>query len=225
MPTDLERLVSLDTCVVSDALDHLGLSGAVTGVLPVWGRPRTVGRARTVDVVDVVDAAAAGATTGRHLATSTVAAAGPGDVVVIANQGRETVSCWGDILTAAARQRAVEGTVIDGACRDVNDVAAAGYPVYARAAVPTTARKRLADRADDVPVNFGGVRVHPGDLVIADASGVVFVPAGRADEVLAAAERLAARQQAMLAAVQEGRSVVDVMHDDRFTAALTGESR
>jgi regulator of RNase E activity RraA len=48
----MNRLALLDTCVVSDALDHLGISGAVVGVQPMWGRPKAVGRARTVEVVD-----------------------------------------------------------------------------------------------------------------------------------------------------------------------------
>lgn len=213
----LEQLAGLDTCVVSDALDHLGVSGAVTGVRPMWGRPKVVGRARTVEVVD---AAAAGPVKGHHLATRAIVASGPGDVIVIANNGRTGVSCWGDILTVAAQQRGIGGTVIDGACRDVDAIADAGYPVWARAGVPVTARGRIAERASDVPVSFGGVRVRPGDYVIADGSGVVFVPAARAGDVLAAARRLAARQERMVEAVRAGRSVVEVMHDTEFTSAL-----
>lgn len=214
----LDRLAALDSCVVSDALDHLGVSGATTGIRPMWGIPKTVGFARTVEVVD---AAAAGDITGRHLATRTVQTSGPDDVVVIANQGRTTVSCWGDILTAAAQQRGVRGVVIDGACRDVDAITEARFPVYARAGVPVTARGRIVERAGDVPVTFAGVRVRPNDLVIADASGVVMVPAARADDVLAAAERLAARQRLMREAVLAGRPVVEVMADRQFTTALT----
>lgn len=215
----LERLSALDSCAVSDALDHLGLPGATTGIRPVWGMPKVVGHARTVEVVET---AAAGEGRGHHIATRTVAAAGADDVIVIANQGRLRVSCWGDILTAAAQQRGIRGVVIDGACRDVDAIAEAAFPVYARAGVPVTARGRIVERAGDVPVLFGGVLVHPGDLVIADASGVVVVPAAAAQDVLAAAERLAVRQAAMLEAVRAGRSVVDVMADGQFTAALTG---
>ncbi|HEX6452714.1 MAG TPA: RraA family protein [Trebonia sp.] len=235
----MKRLAVLDTCVVSDALDHLGISGAVVGVRPMWGRPKVVGRARTVEVVDAA-AVGPGETTpprppagqpggggvhGRHLATSAIISSGPEDVIVIANNGRTGVSCWGDILTVAAQQRGIRGTVIDGACRDVDAIADAGYPVWARAGVPVTARGRIAERATDVPVSFGGIWVLPGDLVIADGSGVVFVPAARADEVLAAAERLADRQERMVEAVRAGRSVVDVMHDTQFTSALKGDKR
>jgi regulator of RNase E activity RraA len=217
--TALTRLSALDTCIVSDALDHLGITGATTGIRPIWGQPKVVGRARTVEVVD---AAAAGDVRGRHLATQAVDSSGAEDVIVIANRGRDSVSCWGDILTAAAQQRGIRGVVIDGACRDVDAITEAGFPVYARAGVPVTARGRIVERACNVPVSFAGVSVVPGDYVIADASGVVVVPAARADDVLEAAERLACRQEAMLAAVREGRPVVEVMHDAQFTAALSG---
>ncbi|WP_425307490.1 RraA family protein [Ammonicoccus fulvus] len=220
MTSELERLSALDTCVVSDALDHMGINGATTGIRPMWGMPAIVGRARTVDVVD---AAQAGDSKGRHMATQTVVAAGEEDIIVIANRGRTNVSCWGDILTASAQQRGIRGVVIDGACRDVPELAKAEFPAYARAGVPVTARGRIVDRGSDVPINFDGVRVNPGDYVIADASGVVFVPADRITEVLESAERLAARQEAMLAAVRGGASVVEVMHDTQFTTALAGK--
>jgi len=72
-------------------------------------------------------------------------------------------------------------------------------------------------------VLFDGVLVHSGDLVLADGSGVVFVPAGDAEEVIATAERLTGRQAAMAAAIRAGESVVDVMADARFRAALSEE--
>ena len=99
MSTSLtDRLKALDTCAVSDALDFLGITGATTGIRPMWGRPKIAGRARTVEAVD-----AAAGPAGRHLGTQTVASSGSGDVIVVANRGRANVSSWGDILTAAAQ--------------------------------------------------------------------------------------------------------------------------
>ena len=93
-------------------------------------------------------------------------------------------------------------------------MAEAGFPVWARAAVPVTARGRLAERGSDVPVLFDGVLVTPGDLVLADGSGVVFLPADRATEIIETAERLAARQDAMRDAVL-GRPAGDRGHARR----------
>ncbi|MDF5756926.1 RraA family protein [Spongiactinospora sp. TRM90649] len=209
------RLLALDTCLVSDALDALGLPGATTGIRPLHGTARTVaGAAVTVRIGPRGSAAPA-----HHLATPAVAASGPGQVLVIGNQGRTDVSAWGGILSFAAARRGIEGVVVDGAARDIGEAEELGFPVYGRAAVPVTARGRIVQEAWDVPVDFAGVTVDPGDLVLADVNGVVFVPRDRADEVIAVAERLAARERAMIEAVRAGESVVDVMHDSRFEEA------
>ena len=214
----LDRLERLDTCAVSDALDHLALRGATTGLRPLWPCPKIVGRAVTVKIVP------AGLTrTGVHLATPAIEAAAAGDVIVIDNAGRTDVSSWGDILSNAAQVKGVRGVVIDGACRDIDASREVGFPVYGRAVVPVTARGRIMQESFNTLIQVAGVQVRPGDLVIADGSGVVFVPQERAEEVVAAAERLAARQAAMVQAVRQGRSVVEVMQDTAFEAALEDE--
>lgn len=217
----LARLEELDTCAVSDALDHLRLPGATLGIAPLWGRPKLVARARTISLRDAL-----GDVGGDHphIATATISTAGAGEVIVIANRGRVDVACWGDILTAAAQYRGIAGAVIDGACRDLDAVADAHFPVFGRAAVTRTARGRLAEEAHDVPVDVAGVHVAPLDYVIADGSGVVFVPAHRIDEVITLATRLARRQSRMREAVAAGASVVGVMKDKEFEEAL-GDNR
>ena len=219
MPEMLERLARLDTCAVSDALDHLGLRGATTGIRPLWPCPKIVGRAVTVKVMP-----AGLSRSGVHLATPAIEAAQPGDVIVIDNAGRTDVSSWGDILSNAAQCKGVRGVVIDGACRDIDASREVGFPVYGRAVVPVTARGRIMQEAFNTLIQVAGVQVRPGDLVIADGSGAVFVPHERAEEVITAAERLAARQAAMVQAVRAGRSVVEVMQDAAFESALQGES-
>lgn len=213
-PEDIVRLRALDACAVSDALDTLGLPGAVTG-LAAQGRVQapTVGRVRTVKAGPK---SAAGAAV--HIATPLVARAEAGDVVVIDNKGRTDVSCWGGLLAEAAVQRGIAGVIVDGACRDVQESEAAGLPLYARAAVPVSARGRIVQESMDEPIQVGTVSVRSGDLVIADWNGVVFIPAGRADEVLELAERILARETAMAEAVRSGRDVTEVMHDSQFPA-------
>jgi len=212
------RLAALDTCAVSDALDHLGMSGATTGIRPLWACPKIAGRAVTVKVVP------AGATKpAAHLGTTAIEAASAGDVIVVDNSGRIDVSSWGDILSNAARTKGLAGVVIDGACRDIDGSREAGFPVFGRAVVPVTARTRVVQESFNTPIRIAGVDVAPGDLLIADGSGVVFIAQARAEEVVSAAERLAAREAAMVAAVRAGRSVVEVMKDTAFEAALGGK--
>lgn len=209
----IERLERLDTCAVSDALDHLHLRGAVIGIRPMWPCPKIAGRAITVKIVP------AGLTRPEHhLATPAVEAAEPGDIIVVDNAGRTDVSSWGDILSNAAQVKGIRGVVIDGACRDVDSSRDIGFPVYARGGVPVTARGRIIQESFNTLIQCGGVQVRPGDLLIADWSGVVFVPQERAEEVIETAERIVEREAAMVQAVRAGRSVVDVMAESAFQA-------
>ncbi len=152
-----------------------------------------------------------------------MATASPGDVIVVDNGGRLDVSGWGDILSTAAKLRGLSGVVIDGACRDVDGSAAVGFPVYARGAVPMTARGRIVEESYNQPVQCGGVAVHPGVVVIADGSGVVFIPADRLEEVLAAAEELAAREQAMDEAIRAGVPLLEVDQRANYEQMLRQE--
>jgi len=212
------RLAALDSTVVSDALDGLALPAGLGGLRPVWGAPRFAGRARTVELE--VDA---GGPPGPHLATSVIADARPGDVVVMANGGRLDVSCWGGILSLGCVQQGVLGVIADGACRDVEEAHELGLPVFARGVSPRTARGRLRQRATGVPVKVEDITVTEGDLVIADDSGVVFVPADRADEVLAAAEAIVQREAAISADIRAGVRIDQAMHDARLAGNTTPE--
>jgi regulator of RNase E activity RraA len=207
------RLEKLDTCALSDAMDHLNMKGAVIGIRPVWACPRIAGRVVTVKI------APAGLTRPEHhLATPAVESSEPGDIIVIDNAGRTDVSCWGDILSNAAQVKGIRGVIIDGASRDVDGSRDIGFPVYARNGVPVTARGRIIQESYNVMIQCGGVQVRPGDLVIADGSGVVFIPQEKADEVLETAERITAREAEMVDAVRAGRSVVEVMAESQFQA-------
>lgn len=215
----LVRLREMDACAVSDALDTLGLPGAATGLSPTWPDRRvTAGRVRTVKA-----GPRQGTGPQTHIATPLVAICEPGDVVVIDNEGRRDVSCFGGLLAEASVRNGVTGVIVDGACRDVPEYEDLNLPVYALTAVTVSARGRIVQHDMDVPVRIAGVLVSPGDLVIADRNGVVFVPAADAERVIGLAERIVARERGMSEAVRAGQSVVDVMHDSRFPA-VTAES-
>ncbi len=210
----LDRLRALDTCAVSDALDTLNLPGATTGIRPLWAVTGPVaGRVRTVQAGPRQDGKPA-----QHIAAAAIEAAEAGDVLVIANDGRTDVSCWGGILTLAARRNGVGGVVIDGACRDIAESAEQGFPVFGRAVVPVSARGRIVQLAMDEPVEFAGLVVHPGDVVLADQNGVAFVRAEDLEKVITLAERIVAREQNMAEAVKAGQPVTEVMHDSKFPA-------
>ena len=202
----VERLLKLDTCAVSDGMDRLGLTGATYGVRPMWPCPKIVGRAVTMKIKPVgLDKPK------QHLGTLPIDAAQPGDVIVIDNGGRPDTSCWGGLLALAAKTKGISGVVIDGACRDIDESRDVGFPVYARGAVPMTARGRVMQEAYNQEIEFTGVQVHPGDLVIADGSGVVIIPRSKEEEIIREAEAVAATEARMAEGIRQGMSVLEVL--------------
>ena len=201
-----DRLLKLSTTNVSDALDALGYKGSTYGVRPMYeGVGKIAGSAVTVKMT------AAGETKGKvHLGIRAIEAAQPGDIVVVDNGGRLDTSCWGGILANGAHLKGISGVVIDGACRDVDDYVEIGVPVYARGAVVATARGRIMEESTNTMIQFGGVQVRPGDAVLADRSGVVFIPAEHLEEVVAKAEGLWAKEEAMVADLRAGMSSLEV---------------
>ncbi|GII25069.1 RraA family protein [Planosporangium mesophilum] len=207
------RLAALDSCALSDALDGLGAAGALTGIRPLWPVRRTVvGRIRTLRVGPKEPES--GPTV--HLATPLLADAGVGDVILVDAGGREDVSSWGGILSTAATLAGVSGVVIDGACRDIGESEQLGLPVFGRAVVPVSARGRIVQLAMDEPITVAGAPARSGDYLIGDVNGVVIVAAELAEAAVELAERIAAREAAMVAAVRSGRPVAEVMHDSQF---------
>jgi len=145
-----------------------------------------------------------------------IAGAGAENVMVVANGGRTDVSCWGGIVSAGAAMRSIRGVVADGACRDAGQARDLGFPVFARAQVPVTARGRLRQKSAGAPVRLGQVTVNPGDVVMADEGGVVVIPRGRAAEVLAAARGVNAREEQIEAEVRAGVPLPQAMRDERL---------
>ena len=210
------RLVKIDTCVLSDAMDRLGIRGVAFGIGRLAGQARVAGR-----VITVTLGPAEGGVAPRHLCTAAVDQGGPGDVIVVEHHAHQQAAGWGGILSFAAKSRGIEGVIVDGMCRDIDEAIEFGFPVFGAGAVPATARGRVMEIACQEPIVVRGIRVYPGDWVLADSSGVVFVPVARLEEVLATAEGLAAREQQMIARVRNGEPVSVVM-SHQYESMLKG---
>lgn len=203
------RLQRLDSCALSDALDALGLAGAVTGLRALSVQRRIAGRVRTVKL-----GAYGGTPSHRHLCTSAIEGASPGDVIVVEQSTGIEAAAWGGILCNAARVKQIAGVIVEGPVRDVDEAVEIGFAVYARFATSRTARGRIAELANDVPVAVGEVTVETGDLVLADGSGAVFLRSSDAEKVLAEAERIALREALITGQVLRGSPVSQVMGAD-----------
>lgn len=205
----LDRLSRLDSCAVSDAMDRLGLVGAVSGLEPRSVRRRIAGRVRTVRL-----GPAEGKSAPRHLCTTAVEASDAGDVIVIEQRTGIEAAGWGGILSIGALAKGIAGVIVDGPARDIDEAAELGFPVYARSVTARTARGRIIEVATGEPVRIGDVVVSPGDYILADSSCAVFVTAADIERVIADAERIAAREAAMAKAAREGQPIGTVMGAD-----------
>ena len=202
----VRRLRRLDTCAVSDALDRLKMKGVIIGVPRQSGQGRIAGRVITVKLGNGV--AAAGP---RHLGTTAVELAGPGDIIVVEQHASREAGSWGGLLSLGASVRGVAGVIVDGPVRDIDEARALQFPVFTRTLTAKTARGRIAELGTNVPISFEGFTVRAGDYVIADSSAVVFIAAAEIDRVLDAAEAIVAKEEAMANALRAGEPIGSVM--------------
>lgn len=204
---NVQRLRRLDACAVSDALDKLGLPGAVTGLPQRSGPGRIAGRAVTMKVGPGQPPPGPPV----HLGCTAIALAGPDDVIVVEQRSGVEAGCWGGLLTLGAQVRGVAGVVADGPLRDVDEALALDFPVFARSLTSRTARGRVVELGTQVPVQIGEVPVQPGDYVLADRSAVIVIAAARIAAVLDAAEAIAGKEAAMAKAILAGTPIAQVM--------------
>ena len=180
------------TGAVSDAMDKLGLAGAVPAseLRPNLPARRLVGQALTVRNVERQEGVArsVAANTSKMGELEAYALAEPGDVVVI--QGLLRASNMGGQSARLAHRAGCAGAIIDGAHRDPDVARDIGLPLWVRGVTPITGKWRLETAEINGPVQIAGVQVRAGDLVVADEAGVVFVPRERAADVLAEAQRI-----------------------------------
>jgi 4-hydroxy-4-methyl-2-oxoglutarate aldolase len=127
----------------------------------------------------------------------------PGDVVVAACTADNTDGFFGDLLATSFVARGAKGLIIDGGVRDVKDLTEMQFPVFSKAiSAKGTVKATLG--SVNIPVVCAGVAVNPGDVVIADADGVVIVPAAIAQQAADAAEAREANEGEKRAKLAKG---------------------
>ena len=127
----------------------------------------------------------------------------PGDVIVVDAGGFAEQAIIGELMMSRARQRGIAGLVIWGAIRDSAEIGAGSYPVYA---CGVTHRGPYKDGPGEinVPVMMGGMPVNPGDIIVGDADGLVAVPQEMAEQVLASAKAILAKETAAMKQILAG---------------------
>lgn len=184
----LEQLRKIDDLsgTVSDALDEFGIQGAVPSTTLVPRLPGTpiVGRAVTVRNVPQSEAPYLNANQRLSRAAEIEGhnQAQPGDVLVI--QGLNDISNMGGISATIGKRQGELGAVVDGAIRDLGHIRSIGFPVWSTSVSPITSKWRIETVEINGRVDIRGVRVDAGDLVVADDTGVCFVPLAEVPRVV-----------------------------------------
>jgi regulator of RNase E activity RraA len=184
----LERCRRISTATWSDALDVLELDGVLEGISRRSGSGRVAGRAVTV----IEEAGSLGDFDRSDFDVAGFVDIGnEGDVLIIACLGGGKASTFGGLAAARATKRGVCGVIIDGGCRDLDEIVISGLFVSSRFVTPRSGARRIRVLGINVPIKLGSVSVQPRDVVVADETGVVVIPSDRLDDVLDLAERFA----------------------------------
>ncbi len=139
-----------------------------------------------------------------------IAAAAPGDVLVVDYGGSTDSGPFGEIMALACQLRSIAALVTDGSVRDSAKLIEMGFPVFARGANIRGTTKR--DRGEiGEPITLGGVRIERGDLVVADADAVIVLPTGDLEAALAASEARAAAEVRMMERLRAGETTLQIL--------------
>ncbi len=179
--------------------DAMHRKGAMAGLIPICGNVRMAGRAVTVQTfggdwakpVEAIDIAR------------------EGEILVINNDGVTDVAPWGELATESCRRKGIAGVVIDGAVRDVDDIRAMQFPLFARAVVPNAGEPKGLGEIN-AEIRCCGQYVRPGDWIIGDESGVVVVPQERAYEVARRALEVRKNEERIREEIRRGSTLSEV---------------
>ncbi|PZM16701.1 RraA family protein [Rhizobium tubonense] len=198
--------------VISDVMDELGITGAIgASVLkPTLPNASIVGPALTVRNIiqreHVYETARDHVNRMAEFEAHNLAQ--PGDVIVI--DGVAGISNMGGISAQTGKRQGEAGAIVSGGIRDVSHSRRVDYPLWATEITPVTGKWRIETVEINGDIQIAGIRVSPGDIVVADETGVCFIPIARAAEVLERALAKAAFEEEKCSAIDAGTSVADL---------------
>ena len=198
----------LYAAVISDALDAAGFRQQAMQhtIRPLLPETVVVGRAMPVlclDVYEIPDEP-------YQQEIAAVDSLKQDDVLVCSTNGSTRICFWGELLSTAAQARGARGAVIDGFIRDIRKIVEMRFPIFTTGITPVDSNGRGEVVTYNVPIEVGGVTVHPGDIVFGDADGVVVIPQSIETQVIEAALEKVSGENRTRDALQEGATLREV---------------
>lgn len=193
------KLMTAGTAILSDAM---GKTGAMDHDMRCWSaRCRMAGKAFPAKVhpADILMVGIA------------LSKCPKDNVLVIDGQGELNTALWGGATTIAAGLKGLAGVVIDGAIRDLVEIKKELLPVFARSVVPNAGGAEYPGEVN-IPIECGGVVVHPGDWIVGDEDGVVVVPSNLLAKVLETAQQLSRIEKAIYREIRQGKDIATLLH-------------
>jgi len=209
------RLLQYDsiTCAISDCMGRF--NAMTSDMKPLFEGIRFVGTAVTVKTL-ASDLAAA---------FKAIDVSEPNDVVVIDSHGSVNTAFWGENMTMSAINRGVTAAVIDGGCRDVEEIRKLRFSVICKGFVPNVASVSGYGHVN-VPIQCAGVAVSPGDIIVGDGNGVVVVAKEQAATVLDQAQRLLETEHLVQEKIKAGATIGELVNvDEVFTNVFAYQDR
>ncbi len=180
---DMSAFARLSPCAFSDVITRDRVMDA--GIRPMWNdMPRIAGPAYPVRCAP-----------GDNLMLHAAIHRAPAGAIIVVQAGDTDYAQSGGNVCATAQQNGVAGFVVDGVIRDVAEVRANRFPMFARGIIPIPGTKAKPGVLNG-PIVCGGVKVEPGDVVVADEEGIVVLPKAQADDIVKKAQAKAAKDAA-----------------------------
>ena len=192
----LKLLKKYNTSILSDALDSLNINGALINIKPQTTDCNIVGIAFTVKYGQP---SSYDKFIGK--AADFIDNVGNNNIIILANNGRTDCTVWGGILTRVAKIRNIQGTVIDGMCRDIEDIIKYNYPIFSKGIYMKSGKGRTILTNIQVPVSIEKTIIYPGDYVRGDSNGVIIIPKNIINKVLQRAKAIQETENLIITAV------------------------
>jgi 4-hydroxy-4-methyl-2-oxoglutarate aldolase len=196
---------------VADAVDQVtGQRGYMSHDM----RPRVgmafVGRATTAILKQAPPEQSTAALSAKD-SVAMIDAAKPGEVGIIVVEGSLDLAGMGGLMATAAKSRSMAGIVLDGGVRDLAEIRSLGLPVFARSVSPGSSVGRWASVGKDIPVTCGGIKVTPGDIIVAGEDGVVVVPKAQEQAILKRSQEIDDRETKMVPFIKQFKSLTQTV--------------
>jgi 4-hydroxy-4-methyl-2-oxoglutarate aldolase len=211
----LTRLSKLYTPIVSDIMDEMNILDHVIdpSIRPLYPNRKIVGKAITGKVIKYDTYERKDFRDWAKVMVEMLSVAEPGDIFVIDSGGAKNIATWGEIMSRAAVNRGSVGAITDGAIRDTPRIFGIKplFQVYYRAITPLDAKGRIQFIQYNSQITCGGVNVEPGDFILGDNDGVVFLPNSQARRIISKCEERYKIEQRVGVAVKNKANLLEAV--------------